>query len=545
MYRPTALIEFPEWSLRDRLLTAAAVAVLAALPVLLLMPLFAAPFERDQGVYGVIARGWLEGAIPYRDLWDNKGPVLFLWFAAAFGWFGENVIAPRLLAALVAGATVPFVWAAGVTLLGRRAALLAALLFATSFANLSLQANANAEVFMLLPLAAGFWAFAQGARGGRVWWFGLAGILTALAILTKQTAIWTLPGYGLWLMVLVLRNPSERRRHLAAGAFLASGMAVALLPFAGYFYYYGALYDFLLAVFGFNVAFVGQFPFVLKLIPRLLWHPFPLFGGAALWFLVMLGAVYLWRRGDRLAYLILLFLLFSELAAQSVGKNAPHYNVQLLPAAAMAGAMGLQVAVERWRAGRRRLGQVALACLAISVASSALVYAWPTPEDRFEAQYAFEDAITEYAERSVQAEEIAERVVTLTESGDYIYEFGRQSEIYFLADRQPATRWLHNRAYAVDEDVMDEILRDLGETRPALILLTFECGPFATEFPGCENGPPAKLKAYLDKHYTYAGRVHYADLYLRRPPDRATWTATEHEAAVMPIAGSPEESLGE
>lgn len=92
---------------------------------------------------------------------------------------------------------------------------------------------------------------------------------------------------------------------------------------------------------------------------------------------------------------------------------------------------------------------------------------------------------------------------------------------------------------------MDEILRDLEETRPALILLTFECGTFATEFPGCEYGPPRELQAYLDEHYTYAGRAHYADLYLRRPPDRATWTATDHEAAVMPGAGSPEEGFSQ
>lgn len=525
------------------LMTAGALVVLAGLPLLLLMPLFGAPLERDQGVYSVIARGWLEGAIPYRDLWDNKGPVLFLWFVAAFSSLGENAIAPRLLAALAAGAAVPFVWASGVTLIGRRAALLAALLFATSFANLFLQANANSEVFMLLPLTAGFWAFTQGARGGSMWWFALAGILTALAVLTKQTAAWTLPAYGLWLIVLALRKPPERNRHLAMGAILAFGVTVALLPFAAYFYYHGALYDFLYAVFGFNAAFVGQFPFVLKLIPPLLWHPFPLFGGAALWFLAVLGAVHLCRRSDRQAWLILLFLLFSELAAQSVGKNAPHYNVQLLPAAALAGAVGLQVVVDRWRVGRRRLGQVALACLAISLATFALAYAWPTPQDRFEAQYALEEIATAYAQRSIQAEEIADRVAALTEPGDYIYEFGRQSEIYFLADRQPATRWLHNRAYAVDEEVMDEILRDLEETRPALILLTFECGLFATEFPGCEYGPPRELRQYLDQHYTYAGRVHYADLYLRLPPDPAKSTATAQEATVIPGAGRPEESF--
>jgi hypothetical protein len=491
-------------------------AVLTALPLLLLMPLFAAPFERDQGTYGAVARGWLEGAIPYRDLWDNKGPILFLWFVAAFRLLGENIVAPRLLAALAAGAAVPFVWGSALRLLGRRAATLAAVLFATSFGNLFLQANANAEIFMLLPLAAGFWAFARGAQGGGVWWYGVAGGLTALAVLTKQTAAWTFIGYGLWLAVLALRNPKERRRHVTNGLALAGGAGLGLLPFAAYFLYYGALHDLLFAVFVFNMGFVAQFPWVLKLVPPLLSQPLPLVGGAALWFLALLGAVYLWRRGDRLAWLILIFLIFSEIAAQSVGKNAAHYNVQLLPAAALAGAVGLQTVVDRWRAGRHRLGQLALVCMLVSVGTSVVVYAQPAPEERFEAQYAVEELSSDYADRSIEGQEIALRVAALTKPEDYIYEFGRESEIYFLADRRPASRWLHNRAYALDAGVMDEILQDLERNRPALILLTFQCSDSSKEFPGCEDGPPLQLEAYLNEHYVYAERLYYATLYLRR-----------------------------
>lgn len=520
-------------ALRNRMLLVAVLAALAALPVLLLMPLFHAPFERDQGAYAVIARGWLGGAVPYRDLWDNKGPLLFLWFAAAFRWLGETLVGPRLLAALAAGATVPFVWASGLTLLGRRQALLATLLFATSFANLFLQANANAEIFMLLPMVAGFWAFALGARGGNLAWFAAAGVLTALAILTKQSAAWALPGYGLWLAVLALRNLGERRRHLRAMLLLMMGTALGVAPFAAYFHYHDALYDFWYATFAFNFSFAGQFSFFFKLIPPLLQDPLPLFGGAALWFLALLGALHLWRRGDRVAWLILLFFLFAEIAAQSLGKNSPHYNVQLLPAAALAGSVGLQVVIERWRAGEHRLGRVLLACLALTVAASAFVYAWPTPKDRFLAQYAFVD----YAENSVEAQEIADRVAALTQPGDYIYDFGRQSEIYFLADRQPASRWLHNRAYEVDPSIMEEILRDLELKRPALILLTFECGRFSREFPDCEAGPPPELQSYLDRHYRYAGRLHYAEFYLRldEPEPKSTRT---------PLAGRGLAGLG-
>src|SRR3990170_6277215 len=119
-----------------RLPEAAALLALSALPALFLAPLFGAPFERDQGGYATIARGWIDGAIPYRDLWDNKGPLLFLWYVASFLTLGESTAAPRLFAALAAGLSVPFVWATARTLLDPRFARLATVLFALSFLNI-------------------------------------------------------------------------------------------------------------------------------------------------------------------------------------------------------------------------------------------------------------------------------------------------------------------------------------------------------------------------------------------------------------------------
>jgi hypothetical protein len=504
--------------LRRRLFLSGLLVALSALPVIFLMPLFDAPFERDQGLYAVIARGWLGGLVPYRDLWDNKGPLLFLWYMAAFKLLGEGVVGPRLLAALGTAAAVPFVWDSARTLLGSRKGLLAALLFAVAFANPFLQANANAEVLMLCPLAAGFWAFTKGSRGGSQRWFVLAGILTALAALTKQAAAGPLIGYVVWLAVLALGNPQERTRLLQSILLLAAGVLLGLAPFVAYFMTQSALRDLWYATVQFNLAFANDNPVLLKLLPPLLLNPPPLLGGLPLWVLAVLGGVRLWQRRDRTAGLILTFAVFSELAAQSFGKISAHYNVGLLPAAAILAAVGFDVVIDAWRAGRRRLGYAVAACAVVAVSVSTFLYAWPTPEDRFVVQYTFRD----YAFRSLQARDIAQEVVSLTEPDDYVYEFGRQSDIYFLADRRPATRWVHNRAYGIYPPMLDEILRDLDLRRPKLILLTFECVPFSHEFPNCEAGPPSELKAYLAGHYRHAGRVHYADFYLRIDPGSST-----------------------
>jgi 4-amino-4-deoxy-L-arabinose transferase-like glycosyltransferase len=491
-----------------RLLALLALLGLSALPAAFLAPLFEAPFEPDQGAYATIARGWLEGAIPYRDLWDNKGPLLFLWYAASFKWLGETVVAPRVLAAAAAGLSVPFVWATARTLFGGREAALAAGLFALSFANVYLQVTANAEVFMLLPLTAGLWAFAVGARGGGLSWFLAAGALTSLAVFTRQSAAWAFVGYGAWLGILLVRQPEERRPHARALGALALGGGLAAAPFVAYFAAHGALYELWHAMFAFNWGWTGEFPLYRKLVPPIILNPVPLVGGLVFWALAAVGVWRLWVRGDRFAWLVLSFLLFSEAAAQTPGKLSPHYSVQLLPGAAVAAGVGLPYVWERWHQGHRRLGIGMAAATAVTVAAAVFAYARPTPADRFDVQYTFRD----YAQDAIEAPAIAEVVEAMTEPGDYVYEWGRESEIYFLADRRPASRWLHNRAYTVDKSIMEEVIADLEEKRPAVILLTFE----ENEFEGAKHGPPAELAAFLARRYGYAGRVEYADLYQLR-----------------------------
>jgi len=493
--------------LKRRLLALAALLAVSALPLAFLAPMLNAPFEPDEGVYGTIARGWLHGAIPYRDLWDNKGPLLFLWYAASFAWLGENVIAPRVLAGMAAGLSVPFVWATARTLFGRREAALAAGLFALSFVNLYIQVTANAEVFMLLPLTAGLWALAMGARGGRLWWFLAAGVLTSLAMFTRQSALWAFVGYGAWLGALFIRSPEERPRLAKAAASLGIGGALGAAPFVVYFAAHGALYDLWHAMFVFNWFRADETPSYMKLLPPLFGNPVPLVGGLVFWALAAVGVWRLLLRGDRAAWLVVSFLAFSEAAAQMMGRLFPHYSVQLLPGAALAGAFGLLYVWERWQEGRRLPAAFVVATAGVTVGAAAFLYSQPTAADRFEVQYWYRDN----AQDAIVAPQIAAVVEEMTRPGDYIYEWGKESEIYFLADRQPASRWLHKRAYKVDKSIIDEVIDDLEEKRPALILLTLE----EDDLESGGYRPPAELAAYLDDHYRYAGRVLYADLFQR------------------------------
>src|SRR3990170_3404359 len=462
-----------------RLPEAAALLALAALPLLFLAPLFGAPFDPDQGGYATIARGWLHGATPFPPP-------------------GEPTLAPRLFAALAAGLSVPFLWAAARTLFDRRLATLAAALFALSFLNIYIQVAANAEVFMLLPLTAGLWALAMGARGGRLWWFLAAGVVTSLAMFTRQSALWAFVGYGSWLGALFIRSPEERPRLAKAAASLGIGGALGTAPFVVYFAVHDALSDLWYAMFEFNWFRAGESAFYMKLVPPLAGNPVPLVGGLVFWALAALGVWRLALRGDRFAWLILSFLVTSEAAAQMTGRLFPHYSVQLMPGAALAGAFGLAYVWGRWQEGRWLPATFVVATAGVTVGAAAFLYSQPTAADRFEVQYWYRDN----AQDAIVAPQIAAAVEEMTRPGDYIYEWGKESEMYFLADREPASRWLHNRPYKVDKSVLDEVIDDLEEKRPAVVFFTLEEDDLASGgYP-----PPAELAADLDDHYRHARR---------------------------------------
>jgi 4-amino-4-deoxy-L-arabinose transferase-like glycosyltransferase len=473
---------------------------LSALPFLFLMPLFAAPFERDQGTYATIARGWMDGAVPYRDLWDNKGPLLFLWYVASFAWMGETTLAPRVMASAAAGLSVPFVWATANTLFGRRVAALAATLFAFSFANIYLQVNANAEAFMLLPMSAGLWAFARGVCRGEAGWFVAAGVLTSLAVFTRQSAVWAFVGYGAMLAVIFWRHPGERSRQLLAGFLTATGSVLAAIPFLVYFGANDALYELWHAMFGFNLGWAAEQSIWLKLVPPLFVEPGPLIGGLVFWLLAGIGVWRLWKRNDRAAWLVLSSLAAAEAAAQTMGKGSAHYSIQLLPGAAIAAAFGVQYVAERSHERARGLKAAVAVSAAITLGALVFAYSRPTAGDRLTVQYTYRD----YADDAIAATAVADAVAAMSEPGDCVYEWGRSSQIYFLSDRQPCTRWFHNRPYEVDPSVLVEVMADLEENRPAVVLVTSKDRPV-----------PPELQAFIDERYRYVRQVEYAALYER------------------------------
>lgn len=485
-------------------------ALISSLPLLLYAPFLASPFERDEGVYATVAQGLLAGEIPYRDLFDNKPPLVYAWYAFSFALFGEHVFAPRLLASTLLAGTAFVLFLQVRLLFPVRAAYLAAALFGLAMGVPYVALHANTEAFMMLPLMGSLLAFTLGMARRHLGWFALAGVLAALALMTKQVALWN-------LVALLLVAPWWRRKQGYAGAhvFLPSlcmaGAALAstaliLLPFA----VSGALDDFFYANVSYNYRYVGVTSY-----PQRVFH----FKRALLFALYFVGATaplvagslaglaVTLRRPLSPAYaLALAWAVASALGVSMGARFYPHYFLQIVPSLAFFSAIALDAHIEALPARPARpLLAAAASLVLIALVTNGLLWLAPRATEKRLSSDVYHQKQWETASR-----QLAQYIAARTSAHDRILNYGREAQLYFYADRLPATRFFYDWAYGYDPATLDTTLNHLRSDPPALVIDTVLPPLFKPE----DRDP--EMDAFLAQYYTFTGRVQFADIYSRR-----------------------------
>lgn len=487
---------------------------ICALPILLYAPFFMEPFMRDEGFYASTAQLIIHGeGIPYRDAFDNKPPLIFGWFSASFLLFGENVWAPRLAAALCVSATTGLVYWQGRMIFSHGGGLIAALTFALSIAIAAFQTNANTEYFLVLPLVASLLAFTAGRRSGSWRWYLASGAAAGVAVMTKQVAIFNFLALLAVPVFVAVRaggvSSLKSADVVRPFAMMAAGFTAALAAVAAPFFIAGAGGDLIDGTVVYALVYSGGSSLETK-IDMLIWTPVFLASTAGPWLLMAgLGAVYVWRRGPSSdQWLLLPWLGACALGVSATGRFYGHYFVQALPALALLAPAGVYLLKENWDG--RWAKAAALWLLPISAFVPLVVilgmYVQPNPEARHEVKFSSgEEGVVENA-----SPKLAAYVAALTAEGDYIYNLGFQSEIYFYAGRRSPTRFLFDHPFAARRAYEEEALADLARTPPAIIIdsAAYEPDPRATS-----NYYPALIKEWIDENYDYLGRFYYADLY--------------------------------
>jgi 4-amino-4-deoxy-L-arabinose transferase-like glycosyltransferase len=481
--------------------------LLCLIPILLYLPFLGTPFERDEGVYATIAQGILDGKVPYRDLFDNKPPLVYLWYVLSFSLFGESVVAPRIVAAVFLSVTAVLIYHQARLVLPRGAAYSAAILFAISTGLPWVALHANTEAYMLAPLAGSLLSFTYGMKDGRLRWFFLAGVLAGLAMMTKQVAMWNLLALAMVTLIWHRRTVGTTWQAVAPTFWLFGGAMISLALVALPFALTGALDDFLYATLSYNWVYVGFLSWADRFAN--LGHGMlffcavaaPLVAGA------IAGLVIIWRRrASATDYVLILWAVASAIGVASGGRFFPHYFLQLMPSAAMLTGI---VVYDRFVNGRQHVlsrpaWAISLFLIVVSVGTTSVLYLAPRP-----AEDTFANSVYYQKEWENYSQELGDYIKLRSNPDDPIFNYGRESQVYFYADRPPAISYFNDWPVQYDKEVLPQIVADLKETRPVYIIDSLQ----APLFEDWQASHPPELTQFISENYEYAGRVYFAEVY--------------------------------
>ncbi len=287
----------------------------------------------DEGIYQVIGQALHQGQLLYKDIWDNKPPLLYVFYAFANG----DQATMRLLSMIAGLVSVPlFFFLTQRLFQSHKISTIATTVYVILFGSPFLEGNiANAENFILpLTIFSGLLIYSSTNThdnlklntNKRVIFF-VSGLLLGIAFLFKIVAIFDAIAFTLFLLFLAVPKLSKRSLKLATISILPLLIGF-LVPFVFsiiYFSMHGILAEYLSSAFSRNIDYVG-FENYLFGVPQ---------GLLIVKIFLLIGATILIFINRRLFHKPTLFLLlwttFALFSANFSGRPYTHYLLVLLP----------------------------------------------------------------------------------------------------------------------------------------------------------------------------------------------------------------------
>lgn len=282
----------------------------------------------DEGYYLTIGQNIVEGGLPYRELWDNKGPILYFIFALIIKIVGNSILGLRIITIFLITASSFLIFLISRKILSDFSAMLAAIFFILLTSSYQLQSlTSNSEYFFLVPVLAAVY-IAIFTKGSIVKFF-FSGILLGLAFNIKTITIFDFLAVAFY--IFVARNNFKNLLVLGAGFFLPTSL------FMIFFWKKAMLADYIFIIFQHNIKWATagfdntiSFPIFILLCFSLTFSVSLLAIGSVISFFKN-SKEFINQSRHQIAFLfgwIILILIGIFL----VRKNYPHHFIHVLPA---------------------------------------------------------------------------------------------------------------------------------------------------------------------------------------------------------------------
>jgi len=445
---------------------------------ILRIPSFFEPFSYgDEMIYLTLGEAIRQGLVLYRDIHDNKPPLLYILAAIA-----GNVFWFRVILAFWNIIYIVIFWVLLKRLLPKnpKGQKVGTFIFAIlSTIPLFEGQIANSEVFMIgFSILAFLILLSNNLNTKKI--LG-AGIMFSIATLFKVPAAFEMPVIViLWLFEEKFNLKGLIKVSKKTIILFLGFIAPILLTFVWYFSRNG-LSEYISAAFAQNVGYLSswrpddvQKSFIDRNLPLLI-RGFIVFAGVTI--------LYIYRKKLSLTFIFAtIWLLLSLFAATLSERPYPHYLMQTVP------PLSILVAILFTTPNKEQV--FSIIPLFIFGVTSFYFKFWYYPTSSYYSRFlelatgrvTIEEYFKKFDTKLPRNYKIAEFLTTMTKPDDRVFVWGSTSTIYALSKRLPPIKYVTD--YHVKDFYSPEIvLKDLATSPPFVIVLL----PEADNFPQLKN----------------------------------------------------------
>ena len=207
--------------------------ILSAVSFFVRFPFFFRDYvDRDESTFILMAQSWLDGNLPYTELWDLKPPITYLFFTVIIAVFGKSFIAIRAAGVLIVALTAFFSYKITETISSKKVALwvgITAVLLQSMMGSLQGVMSEHVCMVFFMP---GLYLL---IKKHNWYWIFVAGLLMGLAVMTKLNMAYSALALGLFLLYHYIKNKTYKK---AASNTIAYGVGILLVILLTFLPYY-------------------------------------------------------------------------------------------------------------------------------------------------------------------------------------------------------------------------------------------------------------------------------------------------------------------
>lgn len=431
--------------------------------------------NNDQGVYTYIARGILDGKVPYRDIWDHKGPLVYYLYAA--GLLIHPVYGVWFFGLLYLSVTIIISYRFFESLLGRTEAFFGTLAWLAGLRFL-LDGGNTVEFYNLLFQFGCLFSFLLLLKTQYLRYSILIGALSGLSFLFRPNEIGVLIAISLQSLLQVIRDRQEIRQQFRRLMVIYASFSAVITIACLFLYVQGAFSMFVDAFIHYNLLYTQTKTGKLIALFFGIYHISPLFILAiSMWIFLLIKKRRLepdWKE-TLLQIILILFPLQIWLATLS---NQPfaHYFISWMPAIGSILAFGLHSVIGVLSGERKRI-ETSLRIFTTLTFLTLTVFTGSSVRGQFSSFTAslFKTGSPPQLEMKYNPERIyIEYIISHTNPDDYVWIWGNEVIFNVQTDRRIPSRLIYPYPLGTpgypSSQLVQETIRELKANPPVMIL---------------------------------------------------------------------------